>query len=521
MKEYKRTLKSTCYVFIFAFLVLHKPAFGENDPNISDMVDTETLSSDAVSQAQQGSYDQAITRFKTVVSIQDRNVAATYNNLGYTFLLKHDYPNAIESFKKAIERNPVLLPSLANLGKALYESGQYTEAIIYGEKVIALNPQDRKVREWLPDAHKKAAERRMFELENLKYADSQDNQKGELSAVSAEGLPSAKEQLSKVEYSGLLEIGWDKAAKTLAWYGPHTSIPFPSSLSADIWASPNVLIFAEIKNPNMGVSLPYFISSEENLGIIFHANKFFYGMGIYLSQANFSYDTIYNVGRFIQNSGFPKRADTKLGLIFGFRKEISSLMFYMYPSLLFRDPATGPQSIEYDRALSKLEFRIAYPEKSDSIIHAHFELGLGIKSNEFLITEYSAAKSGVTVGHYIGWYDLYADMSFGKMQPVFNKIPVQFGFLIGSRFYFQDFNNKSPFSFANGQGYAGINLAMTPVGIVFAPPTYLSTSLLLDVYFKQMFLSKFILMEKIGMEISQPNQPANGFSAEISVAYTF
>ncbi|MDH4263844.1 MAG: tetratricopeptide repeat protein [Spirochaetia bacterium] len=518
----KKNMKNIHLIFIVSVLILYKPVFAEESDisNISVTADTASMNTEAVTQAQQGNYDQAINRLKAAVSIQDKNSAATYNNLGYTFLLKRDYPNAIENYKKAIERNPVLIPSLANLGKAFYESSQYSDAIVYGEKVIRLDPQNSNVREWLPSAYKKAAEKRMFELEGLKNQNVQDK-KSEIAEDDTKGQPSEKKPMSKVEISGLLELAWNKKPQTITWYGPHTTIPFPVKLSTELWASPQIRVSAEVKNPNMGVSLPYFISSEENIGVTFHSKMFFYGLGIYFSQANFSYDSIYKVGRFIQNSAYPKRADTKLGLIAGFQKEFSSLLFYIYPNLLFRDPAVGPQSIEFDRALSKLEYRIAYPETPTSIIPAHFELAIGLRSNEFFITEYSAAISGVTVGHYIGWYDLYLDMSFGKMTPVFNKIPTQFGFLLGSRFYFQDFNNKEPFVFANGQGYAGLTLIMTPVGIVIGPPTYKSTSLLLDLYFKQMFISRIIVMEKIGTEISGISEPANSFFGEIGIAYTF
>ena len=497
------------------------PVFPQEDTNMANAANTETINSEAVTQAQQGNYDLAITRFKTVVSIQDQNVAATYNNLGYTFLLKKDYPNAIENFKKAIARNPVLVPSLANLGKALYETNQYKDAVFYGEKVIALNPPNAAVRVWLPDAYKKAAEKRMFELENLKDTNANTKKTDESIDPNAEALQNGKKPPSKIELAGLLETAWDHANKKLVWYGPHTTIPFPVTLSTDIWASPTIRISGEIKNPNMGVSLPYFITSEESLGIIFHSKKFFYGVGFYFSQANFTYDTVPKVGRFIQNSSFPARSDSKIGFIFGFQKEFSSFLFSIYPRQLFQDAAVGPQSIEFDRTLSKIEYRAVYPEKKGSFIPTHFELAAGLKTNEFFITEYTPATTGVTTGHYIGWYDLYIDMAFGKIKPRFDTVPMQFGLLMGSRFYFEDFNNTKPFVPGNGQGFAGIKAQLGKSGLILEPPAFKAVSLLIDVYFKQMFYSKMILMEKIGTEIPAPGQPANAFSAGLSVSYTF
>lgn len=506
-------------LFVFpALMSFIDPVFAENEENlVSTSGNIDSIQADAVNDAQRGKYPQAIKKFQDIVSIQDQNVAATYNNLGYTFLLNNDYQNAIENFKKAIERNPGLVPALANLGKMLYQVGNYQDAITYGERTISLDPQNPNVREWLPDAYKKAADKRMYDLQNMKI--KVNNTEGEKKEGSAIVIPKKPE--SRIELNGLLELGWDKSGKKLFFYGPTTNIPFPVGFLAELWASPEVQITGQVKIPNMGLNLPYFISSEEDVKFIFHTKESYYGIGIYFSQANFGNDLLYSTGEFIHNSDYPRRNDTKLGFVIGSHKEFNSFIFYTYPRFLFQDMAKGPQSIEFDRSLTKIEYRIVYPEdKKRELIPWHFEIAMGMKIDEYFITEYNTAPSDASVGHYFGIYDLYVNFAFGKIQQIFDKIPFQLGFILGTRFYFQELDDPKPFTFGNGQGYFGFDSNGALSGKAF--PTYNHMCFIFDIYAKQMFLNKLVVMEKIGTELpTKTTEPYNGFSAAISVSYTF
>lgn len=487
---------------------------------VNESENTEVINNEAVRSAQQGKYDQAIRQFKRIVSIQDQNVAATYNNIGYTFMLSGDQQQAIENYKKAVERNPGLVPALSNLGKLLYQTSDYQEAIKYGEKVIALDPRNANVRTWLPDAYKKAAEKRMFELDQLKKSGGAQVAEGKTDGKSAESEKMAKKPLSKIELSGGTIFQWSRPAAAFNYYDPGTTIPFPLGLSAEVWASPDIRISGEIKIPDPLMDIPTFVSSEENVSIVLHSNDNYYGIGIYFSQANFLRDEVYGSGDFITNSEFPKRNDTKLGVIFGNQKEFNSFIFYTYPRYLFSDGETNPQSIEYDRAITKIEYRVSYPEeKGRSFIPWHFELGFGLKTNEFFVTEYSLPVTGDVVGHYFGAYDLYVDLSFGKIQASFDKVPVQVGFLVGTRLYFEDLNNAEPFTFGNGQGFFGFDTDGAVSGDTF--PTFRAISFLVEIYSRQLIFNKFVLFEKIGMELTETTNPFNQFSGTLGVSYTF
>jgi tetratricopeptide (TPR) repeat protein len=491
--------------------------YGEDAENlISNTERTESINVEAVNEAQHGDYDKAIKKFKNIVTLQDQNVASSYNNLGYTFLLKGDYQNAYENYRKAVDRNPFLVPAVANLGKMLYQLGKYQEAVVYGEKTLTLDPQNANVREWLPDAYKRAADKRMFDLNNTKKetkaeAEKQDNASSK----------DAKKSISKVEMYGIYELAYNKELNLAHHHAANTVLTIPAGLSAEIWASPEIEIIGEFKTPYLGLYIPYFIPMEENIGFIVHAKEFFYGVGAYFSQANFIDDWIDGTARFIHNLDYPKRNDEKLGVILGFMREFDSLTFYLYPRFLFQDMTTGPQSIEFDRSISKIEYRMIFPENPGRfLIPLHFELGVGFKTNEIFITEYNTAPQSVTLGHYFGAYDVYMDIAIGKIQPEFDKIPMQFGMIFSTRLYYQDLDNTAPLTIANGQGFFGfsVNSALN-TGKTF--PSYKTTSFLFDFYSRQLIMDKIIIMEKIGTELTGSTSTYNALSFALSAAYTF
>jgi len=485
---------------------------------ISNTQSTESKNSDAVSDAQRGQYEPAIKKFKNIITLQDQNAAITYNNLGYTYLLNGDYQNALENFQKAVDRNPVLVPALANLGKMQYQLGKYQEAVMYGEKTLALDPQNANVRDWLPDAYKKAADKRMYELQNAKKQEpvGEDGQK------TGENPIAPQKPDSRVEFLGFYELAYDRGNNSARHYATPTTLTFPATLSTTIWISPDVEFIADIKTPSMGLYIPSFVTSEENIGFILHSKHLLYGMGAYFSQANFLDNIVDGHGRFVSNTEFPKRNDTKLGLIFGFQKEFSSLVFYIFPRYLFQDSLTGPKSIEFDKAYTKVEYKMIFPEDQKRVIFpTHFELALGLKATEYFVTEYQVASGSKAVSHYFGTYDIYADISFGKIQKSFDQIPMQFGILLGGRLHFQDFDNIKTSTLFNGQGYFGFNGAnvIALKGKTFS--SFTAFGFLLDVYARQMFAGNMILMEKVGTEFTSAGQTYNGITLSLGLGFLF
>jgi len=482
----------------------------------SENINTDTLNEDGVAAAQIGDYKKAVKLFKKAVSVQDNNVARSYNNLAYAYLLLEDYDNAIESYRKALERNPNLLPALANIGKLYYLKEQFKESIEYGEKVLMLNPQSEEVRSWLPDAYRKAAEKRMYDLEN-KIA---QNVKEEKSDSENAPLVYSKKPDSKVEMTAAGYYIFDKSKKNLTLNSANGMIPLPVKVLADIWPSSDIELVTIIENPLTGLLFPNFLISEESMKFIYHKPEIFYGIGVYFSQADFAYDNISGSGKFIHNFRYPRRTDTKIGFTIGSRAEYSSFIFSMFPRYLFKDNEKGPQSIEFDKAIVKVEYKLTLPEKKErGFFPWHTELAFFMDINETYITEYLTEPSQILYGHYLGVYDFGFDATFGKIQKRFNKTPTLLGISFTERLYYQKLDATNNFTFGNGQGFFGFDSNGAVSGNTF--PTFKMNSHIFTLFFKQMFMNSIVFKEEIGMEYIVSSKYPNGLFAEFSFAATF
>ncbi len=518
----KRKQNFTRLIWAMAFLAVSYPhgAAAQNSGFAEDSgaggPNADVLNEEGVESAQTGKYDRAIKRFESAVTVQDRNVAISYNNLAYTHLLAGNTDAAIENYRRAVQRNPNLVPALSNLGKLLYEKEEFAEAVEFGEKVLSVDPSNPDVRKWLPDAYRKAAEKRMLVLEEQRQ--KQQVKTGDpLAPTGVAMLPKPPSTLT-FETEGRFYA--NKGEKKLRQFQKEMPYHLPYSLDADIWSSNEIQIVMNLSSPSFGLFFPYILDYEEQLEIRFHSTGMFYGMGVHFAQANFQNDLILDNRQFIINDEYPKRSDIKLGLVFGSKSEFSTFLFQLYPRYLFQDPTRGPKSIEFDRVLTNIEYRLILPEeKNRPLIPWHTEFALAFSMNEAFITEYSAGANGENLGHYFGIYDVYVDFSFGKIKRTFNRTPRAIGFKFGQRIYFVEFNDTNPFSFGNGQGFFGFDSDGALAGQTF--PTFRVNTTIVDLYAKQMIFNKIIVKETLGAEFSPRGAPYHGYTFGFSMSMIF
>lgn len=505
----------------------------ENDSNfISESSDT--LNEEGVSSAQSGNYDRAIKRFKKAVAKQDADVAISYNNLAYTYYLAGDIKEAALYYKKAIARNPNLTPALANLGKILYGMGEFAESIEHGEKVMRLSPGNKEVREWLPQAYQKAAEKRMYELSQEKETTEGPGLDSPVSSQVTKRIPN-----SKIELGLGSEFLIRKQLLKFTYFTPGGWLPLLYYLKADLWASPSLQIKVSLENPSYGLVFPFYMVAEEKLEFLFHTENIVYGFGAFFSQADFTNDTFLESAGFIANTAFPERTDTKLGLLIGFKDEFSLFMFSIYPRFLFSDPPKGPQSIEFDRNLISLEYAFFIPEEAEGQGDSpHLEFTIGMHFDEIFITEYLVPTLGAfdpllnryfdlsnvnpnigTYSHYLGTYDIFFNMQIGKITKKFNETPTAFGFRIGKKLFLANIYNEEPFTFGTGQGYFGFHTQKTILGEPF--PSIIGNLTYLDIYFKQMLFNQLILEEEIGFQYTELPINYNTLTLGLKVSFIF
>jgi len=521
------------YIIIFVSLMFVPSVFGQGSSSADSQGssgaqksndNTDILNEEGVESAQRGEYENAIRQFNKAISIQDAKAAVSYNNLAYTYMLSGDRDTAILFYKKALERNPNMLPAMGNLGKLLYETEKFEESIIYGEKLLQRDPYNVEVRQWLPDAYRLAAKQRMDQLQN-----PAEESEGDTGAPATRPAP-AKRPMSEIGYAAGGQFRYNKIPISLlkkkyknikvSMYGPPSTSYIPMDIFGNFWMSPEVQVRFDIKSPYSVMEFPSFISTEEKMEFMFYGKKAFFGAGILFSQSNFREDNISKTKEFITNFEYPIRDDVKLGFTVGSRSEYNYFVLSAYPRYLFTDPKKGPLSIEYDLSKFYMEYRRTVPaDEKRQILPGHLEMALIIDIKEAFVLEYLVPPKNKINGHFFGIYDFTIDITFGKIQPMFKKVPTVFGLSITERIYLFELNEKSPRTYGNGFGFFGFDWLKATSGNPFA--SFHTNSMILRLYLKQMFASRIVLKEEIGYEISGDSGDYNAFSLDLAVGFSF
>ena len=87
-----------------------------------------------------GKYDEAVERFKKVVEKYPSNYEG-YFNLGLSYLMKKEADSAVAALEKAVEINPQSVESLFALGQGYYAKGESEKALESFTRAIELNPE--------------------------------------------------------------------------------------------------------------------------------------------------------------------------------------------------------------------------------------------------------------------------------------------------------------------------------------------------------------------------------------------
>jgi len=86
-----------------------------------------------------GDYDGALSEYKKVLALDEKNALA-HNNLGIIYKRKGLYISAVEEFKAALEALPNYFKAYNNLANVYYERAYYDEAIKYYQKCLTIKP---------------------------------------------------------------------------------------------------------------------------------------------------------------------------------------------------------------------------------------------------------------------------------------------------------------------------------------------------------------------------------------------
>ncbi|HQO01516.1 MAG TPA: tetratricopeptide repeat protein, partial [Spirochaetota bacterium] len=150
-------MKSRIYILFIAGCLLFFP-FSLSAQSAADM------NRRGVQYGEKKLYDKAVGEFDKSIQYYNKSSAKVFHNKGWVLELKGKHGEALNNYEEAIRRNPGQLVSHERVGYMYYLTGKYEEAVSTGEYVLSVNPDNRSVSQWLPDAYAKRLRMRQQKL---------------------------------------------------------------------------------------------------------------------------------------------------------------------------------------------------------------------------------------------------------------------------------------------------------------------------------------------------------------------
>ncbi len=447
---------------------------------------------------EQKRYDEAVKEFDKSIDLYNNDSAKTFHNKGYVLELKGNYPEAIAAYEEALRRYPNLVPSMERAGFLYYTTGEYDKAVAMGERVLKLNPENKEVIKWLPDAYGLKLKKNREDLLAKKL---EDEKKAEEARKKAEQKQTDEDKrLDDLRppiyfygaYEGIIRTayytkgekkGKYKYEKTEGMYGD-----FPQMYYLH-W-TPNKIfeLNAELGNPYLGTLSPSLVEHSEILEAIFHVGNYSLGIGVmgnhFEGREN---DGIYNEKL--------KRDDYKLGLIFGSKKDKVETRISFYPRALISD-GVGSSGKTLDADYVKLD----YNYKIDGTFSIYSWMS---------VRDYYYFDHENKISDYYGMYEVGLGLKLTMYDSTNERKIVCVFFDFTERFYMMDLDNDKPYDFANGQGWFGVNKSKWFKGDPFSG--YRAPGHVITFKVEEWPLKYLFLYQSISAEFVDRQEDHNGF----------
>lgn len=461
---------------------LHIP---END---FSSVDPDSLNDKAITLAEDGHYQKAIDLFLRASTIREKQNAILFHNLGYTYQLVNQTEEAIEAYKNSIKRDETTLITNQNLGRLLYQTRKYAEAVVVGERILQLDPTNSTVG-WLPDAYAKMAKQKISQLRKGETKELDVAKQLTPKNKIAKSFDNIERFTNKIQFGFLFPFSSLERKPFLFKQEGMLKIPAYLHLNLFLWKRLQISLYSQ--TPYLGSLAPAFVSFQQTIELSYLTKSgFFIGAGLMYLFGDLKNATYAVNKTFLLNTGSAV-FDAKVGMILGSLLKGGIFSFAFYPRYLIQDPkkASG-QKVFYDRMDVDIYFKkslLKAKKKTTRNMAIVFRSHFG----EDYFTEYNTSKGNRA--HYFGLYTLELGLDFDNITPQSKKAKVDIGFLVGGYLYIRNLDNPNILSIGKGQGFFGFNAQSLPVDYI--------TSAVITLYSKQTFVSYFALQEKIITEL--------------------
>ncbi len=468
--------------------------------------------------------DEAIKEFDKAIEVRDHASARVYHNKAYSLEQKGDYDGALKNYEEAWKRNPRQIVTGQRLGYVYYTTGDYERAVLMGETVLKIDPDDKEVPRWLPDAYKKRMAKRQEELL------AEEQRKEEEARKKAEEMDQKKLAVKKDrEKQVIFEMAIDAMLRTGLYYGkrPRSNglyyttnriyrvvtekglmVDIPETIFFRFTPIPLIKIEFTAEKPWLGGGMPNFIEQSEKLEFTFNFKRFVIGTGAWFNH----YDS---------DAAFYRRYklfDAKVGFIVGYRKKRSEATITWYPRMLIMDPRTSTgKTLDAGSLRIDYSYQIKSFIKIYGLIHAR-DYYVYCHSIDWRVLFASYYHYSQHIASYWGVYDLGLGINLNDL--IYRADDTKFSVSIEwlQRFYLRDLENDNPYTLApNGQGWFGLNLKKFTKGSPFSG--FHAISQVIGLRLDEQITKNFFMYQKAILELGDQNAQRHEFNLQIGMGF--
>jgi tetratricopeptide (TPR) repeat protein len=445
------------------------------------------LNKKAIELGNKGYFIDANSNFNKAITILDKETAKTIHNIGWLYELKGEKENALIFYEEALRRNGEQLDTLERAGNILYLLKQYEKSIVYGERALKIDPLNKDVMKWLPDAYAQMFKLRGSVITQTEIAREQKKNEEDLKAKQAEEkkyrryITATYEATVRTSY---LRAGGDgfHYTKTPA-YG--YNIPHMFNLDVtpfDSWevkANTGVPYYGALINPPVGWT--------EKAEATFNKKNYFLGIGFMGNHYKYKND----------DEKYEKLSDYKLGIVFGKYEERSRLDISIYPRMFPSDTGTAKgNTLDVDSV------DISYW----LLLQDGFKFFWKLSMYDFYIFN-----NDVPTSDYWGVYS--ATIGIGINDTLSSPYVVRLD--VTERMYLENLDNTRPYSYLNGQGMFGFDGYHWFKGKPMSGIKTFSTAV--SCYVEERVVPRFFLFQKLSAEIVGKKARGNDFCMTFGV----